>query len=199
MRIEIFGDKAFEQMTLDKALRDDGAALSNGFARLLPSKEKAGRSIIWVDPSRLDETKYTRESMVRALFYIQTAALEDESTQKKGVIFMCYNGNNPRFEQFDRKLIKMWAATVRGVMPLRVSALFILHTPYLFSVLANALMFFLGEKLQKRVRIPSNSIEEMLKHLAECGIDREILPTEVDGGVSLDQEKWLAERRFAGK
>jgi len=199
MRIDLFGDKAFEPLTLDKALKDDDVALSTGFAQLLPKKDKTGRSMLWIDPACVDPEKYTRESMVRALFYIQSVAIEDESAQQKGVIFICYNGNNPPFEAFDRQLITKWADTVRGVMPLRVSALFILHTPFLFTVLANLLMFFLGEKLQKRIRILPNDEKEMLERLADCGIEEDMLPTDIQGSVKLDHKSWLEERRMAGK
>mmetsp|Transcript_3928 Transcript_3928/g.5295 ORF Transcript_3928/g.5295 Transcript_3928/m.5295 type:complete len:294 (-) Transcript_3928:389-1270(-) len=198
-RIELFGDKAFEPLTLDKALRDDEAALSNGFIRLMPTKDNTGRPIIWIDPSFLDDTKYTRESMARALIYIAHAALEEESAQQKGVIFMCYNGNNPKFEQIDRQLITLLAGALTGVMPLRVSALYILHTPFLFNVLANVLMFFLGEKLQKRIRILPNKVKEIVERLEASGIELDILPTELNGSITLDQEQWLEERRMAGK
>ena len=84
----MFGqDKAFLPMTLDGALKDDHISLGVGFARLVvPAKDPAGRSIIFADPSKLDSTKYDRESMVRATWYVMHAALESVDAQKMGVV-----------------------------------------------------------------------------------------------------------------
>mmetsp|Transcript_51421 Transcript_51421/g.76924 ORF Transcript_51421/g.76924 Transcript_51421/m.76924 type:complete len:186 (-) Transcript_51421:474-1031(-) len=184
---------------LEGSMGNDIDALLNGFVRLLPGKDESGRALIWVDASYLDSTKYTRESMIRALTYIEHAALEDETVQKKGVIFINYNGNNPKFSQFDKTLISMWADSMKGCMPVRVSAIYILQIPTLFSTLANLFKHLLGRRLSKRLLLLPGTNEKIVMSLSKRGIKRESLPIEIGGEVVLDQKKWIEERVQAGK
>uniref|UniRef100_A0A6S9ANQ1 CRAL-TRIO domain-containing protein n=1 Tax=Ditylum brightwellii TaxID=49249 RepID=A0A6S9ANQ1_9STRA len=138
-------------------------------------------------------------TQIRALMYIEEAALEDESVQRKGVIFINYNGNNPTFGQFDRHLIGQWASSTKGCMPIRVSAIYILQIPTLFVVLLNLLKYLLGARLAKRLLIIPGSNEKCLTRLEKRGIAKELLPIEIGGKLMLDQEEWVRERMQAGK
>jgi len=199
-RIELFGEKAFMPLTIDGSMSDeDIVALSTGFASVLPGKDETGRALVWVDASFLDTTKYSRESMIRALMYIEEAVLEDESVQRKGVIFINYNGNNPKFSQFDRRMISMWASSTKGCMPIRVSAIYILQIPTLFVVLLNLLKYLLGIRLAKRLLVIPGTNEQNLRCLVKRGIPKESLPTEIGGDFMLKQEAWVNERKQAGK
>lgn len=88
-------------LTQDQALKDDTTALIiTGFARLaLGYQDSTGHSILLVDPSMQDKSKYTRERMLRVLWYMIHAALETESTQRFGMVAF---PNHARFSQFDR-------------------------------------------------------------------------------------------------
>lgn len=199
-RVELFGEKAFAPLTIEGSLDDeDKIALSSGFAVPMPGKDKSGRGLVWVDASYLDTTKYSRESMIRALMYIEEAVLEDESAQRKGVIFVNYNGNHPTFGQFDRQLIGQWASSTKGCMPIRVSAIYILQIPTLFVVLLNLLKYLLGTRLAKRLLIIPGANDIILKRLEKRGIAKDLLPTEIGGKFVLDQEHWIRERIQAGK
>lgn len=86
-RLELFGpEKAFLPLTLDGVLSDDEVALGVGFVRILPiTVDPGGRKSIMAEPGRQDLSKYTRESMVRAVWYIMHTILEstdddDETT-----------------------------------------------------------------------------------------------------------------------
>jgi hypothetical protein len=144
-RISLFGPvKAFLPMTLDGALKDDEVALSIGFARLVPAKDPVGRSIVFVDPSKLDSSKYERESMVRALWYVLHAALENVDAQKMGCIMMGYP-KNAHISQVDRSLMKMNMESIRGCIPVRISAFFLCHPPTFFAVIFPIIKLFLGQ------------------------------------------------------
>ena len=105
-RVEVFGeDKAFLPLTLDGALKEDEISLEMAFVQSTEHATDAeGRRIILGDPSKLDKSKYTRESMVRAFWYTMHAALEDEVTQKRGIILLLFP-HHAQFSQFDRKLV----------------------------------------------------------------------------------------------
>ena len=62
-------------------------------------QDSTGHSILLVNPSMQDKSKYTRERMLRVLWYMIHAALETESTQRFGIVAF---PNHARFSQFDR-------------------------------------------------------------------------------------------------
>jgi hypothetical protein len=197
-RIAIFGpEKAFLSMKLTEALKDDEAALCMGFMRLMPARDASGRSILFIDPSRLDKSKYSRESMVRATWYVIHAALENVQAQKKGIVFLAYP-KNAKFGEFDRTLTKMKMESIRGCLPVRVSAFHICHPPVFFSIIWPFVSFFLGERLRKRVRVESGSNEKIMEKLANCGLTKDCVPSELGGNIVLDHKNWLLDRKASG-
>jgi hypothetical protein len=63
-RVEIFGDLAFEPLTLAGALRNDTKALETGFAQNTVAKDDAGRGIFFLSPAKYDKTEVDVNSMV---------------------------------------------------------------------------------------------------------------------------------------
>lgn len=115
-RVKAFGPKkAFQPLTQDGALRDDSSALENGFIRLTPTKGAGGRSIFFCDPA-LQDFQYSRESMVRAIWYLFHVALECEDTQQRGMVFIVYP-YNASLSKLDRKLMENICASVQGCIP----------------------------------------------------------------------------------
>jgi hypothetical protein len=195
-RISVFGqDKAFLPMTLDGALKDDHISLGVGFARLVvPAKDPAGRSIIFADPSKLDSTKYDRESMVRATWYVMHAALESVDAQKMGVVMVAYP-KHVHITQVDRKLMKLNMESIKGCIPVRLAAFQICHPPEIFSIIFPLIKLFLGERLRKRIKVHSGSDEHVLEQLSKYGLTKDCLPTELGGAIVLDHDNWLSERK----
>jgi hypothetical protein len=115
-RVEIFGpEKAFQPLSQAEALKDDTAALSLDFMRLLGTKDPSGRNVVFADPSHLDK-KVSTESTARAVWYVMHAAVEDEDTQKRGIILMVYPAR-AKFAQFNRELMKVVAGSIKGCSP----------------------------------------------------------------------------------
>jgi len=116
-RVALFGpEKAFQKLTQDEALKDDTAALSNEFFRLVGTKDPSGRNIILGDPSKQDHEAIPTDSMARAIWYVFHAALEDETTQQKGWIILAYP-QKARVKQFNRDLMKIITSSIKGCIP----------------------------------------------------------------------------------
>ena len=197
-RVEVFGeDKAFLPLTLEGALKDDEVALNMGFIQSTEHADAAGRRIILGDPSKLKKELYTRDSMVRAFWYTVHAALEDEMTQKRGIILLLYP-HRAHVSQFDRKLVSMNAASIKGCLPVRVGAFHICHPPAFFTVVFPVLNFFLGKRLRARIKVHTGSETHILETLARYGISKESVPSDLGGDVKLDQKKWLEMRKESG-
>lgn len=199
-RVEIFGPtKAFEPLTQEGALSEDKPTFSFGVTRLIPGvKDPSGRSILFFDPSLQDKTKYTNESMLRVIWYTYHAALENVEAQKHGIVLVVWPAE-AKFAQFNRPLVKQMASSIKGCLPVRVSAFHICHPPTFFKVIFPIMKLFLGERLRKRVRVHAGSEESVLKHLENFGLTKDKLPAQLGGGVTLDHMKWLEERLAEGK
>ena len=185
--------KAFEPLTLSGALRDDMAALQLGLMRLTGTKDPMGRSILFGDPSKLDATKYSRESIVRATWYTFHCALQDEPTQKHGVVMMVYP-HHVQLHQLDRKLMKLNTECIKGAIPVRLAAFHVCHPPTFFAIVWQLLKVILG-KLRKRVKIHSGERDHVLEALSAFGLTKDVVPTDIGGDVLLDVDGWLDHRR----
>jgi len=196
-RLEIFGpDRAFLPLTQNGAFRDDEIALNRGYIRIVQgAKDPLGRGVLILDPSRLDKTKYARESMARSTWYVMHSLLkENVNTQKRGLLIIAYPKNS-RPSQFDRELMKLNAGSIKGCLPVRLSAVHICHPPTFFKLLFPILKIFLGERLQKRILVHAGSEENIRNNLGKYGLTKDQLPTELGGNISIDHEKFLKDQR----
>ena len=201
-RVELFGeDKAFEPLTLEKALRDDRIVLELGMVRPTGTKDpQSDRSIIFLDPSLQDKTKYTRESMTRSVWYIFHAVLEENIVaQQRGVIMINYP-HHAQLAQLDRTQIRMIVESIKGYLPVRMTAMHLCHPPVFFAVVFPIIKLFLGERLRKRLRVHAGSQEHVLQHLEEkFGLTKDVLPSDIGGNIVLDHHQWLEDRALQGK
>ena len=197
-RVEVFGeDRAFLPLTLDGALKGDEISLEMAFVQSTEHTDAEGRRIILGDPSKLDKSKYTRESMVRAFWYTMHAALEDEVTQKRGIILLLFP-HHAQYSQFDRKLVATNAESMKGCLPVRVGAFHICQPPTFFTIVFPIIKLLLGKRLRERIKVHTGSEEHVLERLARFGIPVESVPSDLGGAVVLNQKAWLEHRRESG-
>jgi hypothetical protein len=104
-----------------------------------------------------------------------------------------------KLSQFDKKLFKMNADSIRSCIPIRMTALYLCHPPKIFSIIFPIIKVFMGDIIKKRLRVHSGTEEAVLKKLEETGLTKDMLPAQVGGDVEIDMVKWIAERRAAGK
>ena len=197
-RVDIFGpEKAFEPITLKAACVDDTAALECGFINLTGTKDPKGRSIVYLDPSKQDKFKYTRESMCRALWYVLHTALATEiDTQKHGVVFVVFP-HHAKMSQIDRGLMKLVTSSIKACLPIRLSAMHICHPPTFFAMVFPLMKLFMGERLRKRIQVHTGNDEKVLNHIEKFGLTRDTLPTDLGGTVTLNPKEWVQTRLAA--
>ena len=173
-------------------------ALRLGFVQLVPGvSDPMGRSILYVDPSVQDRRLYSRENMCRAVWYTIFAALESETAQRHGIIVLS-NNSRATFGQSDTRLSRMVINALQGAIPVRLSAFHICHPPsYVAGTFAIAKLF-MSARTRKRFLIQNGSAEEVLRSLGEYGMSTSVIPAPLAGGVKLDHERWLHNRRLMG-
>jgi hypothetical protein len=183
-------------------LSRDRAALDLGVIQLIPGRVDpgSGRSLVFVDPSKQDRTKYPRESLCRAFWYVLHAALTDNvESQRKGVVVIGYP-HRARLAQFDRKLMRMNGESIRQCIPIRLSAFHLCHPPAFFSIVFPLVKLVFGDQLRRRILLHSGSTEHVLRSLADpYGLTRDVIPTDLGGDVALDVKSWLDARLAEGK
>lgn len=198
-RISLFGpDKAFSPLTQQEGLKDEHIVLGMGFMQLLPDKDPIGKSVFFVDPSKQDSTKYGRDQMIKAAWYLLLAGLENEEAQKKGIVFISYP-RHTKASQFDRVAVQAIVSSIRSILPVRVAAFHICHPPFFFAMIFPIVKIFLGARLRKRVLVHSGGDAKVLKQMEHYGLSNYHLPTELGGDIKLDVNKWLTDRVAIGK
>lgn len=195
----MFGpEKAFLPLTVDGALKDDEVALTKGFVNYTGAVDPTGRSIMFGDPSKLDPKAYEAKSMCRTLWYVVHTVLENEETQKKGLVFMLWP-HHVKLSQLDKKLLKLNSVSMRSCIPVRISAIHLCHPPKIFAIVFPIIKVFMGDIVKKRFRVHSGTQEAVLKDLEETSLTTDMIAVQLGGKVEVDMVKWIAERRAAGK
>jgi CRAL/TRIO domain len=198
-RVEVFGPiKAFQRLSLDEALSDDTLARETGLVALTLTKDESGRNILFADPTKQRIGAYSTASMARVIWYMLHAALEDEMSQKRGVIVLV-DLRIIKLSFLDTELVRILAASVQGCIPIRLSGLHGTSPPRIFGVMFPVIKKLLGERLGKRIRIhSSHKLEEVQAGLANYGMPLKVIPTQLGGGAEVCHESWLKQQRING-
>ena len=124
------------------------------------------------------------------------AALESETAQQHGIIALV-NMKDVSLRQFDKELISKIADSLKGCLPVRLSAIHICHPPVVFAMVFPLIKLLLGPRLRQRIRLYSR--RNVLPELEALGLTSGIVPTELGGNAILDHEAWLDQRKRSGK
>jgi len=208
-RIVKYWEKRFELFTETNAFKplklgEDGAftnehddeGLKSKLIRIPGTTDQTGRPIIFFDPSQgPHKGTYNIESYIRAFWYFLHAITEDTTAQQKGILFVGYP-KNTKFSQFDRKRSAMMIESIKGSLPIRISAFHLCHPPVFFEIVSPIIKLLMGQKLRKKIKIHSGSDEKVLEKLVKkYSIDKAALPSDLGGDLILDHDKWLDDRK----
>jgi len=198
-RVEHFGpEKAFMKISLSDANAGDEETMDLGVISLLGKQDDQGRSILIFDPSKYDKSKYTTSSMIRTFWYVVHSALEVEETQKHGMIVLG-DPNRAKLSQFDREVSKGIIGSISGALPVRVSAIHIVHPPTFFKIVFAFMKLVMPKRLLKRIYVHSGDDQNVLaKFEAKFGLTKDKLPTTIGGSLVLDHHSWIKMRRDSG-
>ena len=147
-------------------------------------------------PFKKEKRKEKAESLARSVWYVIHAALENEATQKKGIIFLVLP-ETVKFSSFDYALDAMIKDSIKGCLPVRIGAMHVCNPPKIFRLLV--LLFFMDNRVRKHLRIHCGSEVLVLESLSVYGLTKHDIPSELGGCVVLDHNAWLSARMAAGK
>jgi len=195
-RLNLFGeDKAFKALTIKNCFPDEieRAALSNHFLQVVPIQENTGRGVLLFTPAARPETKTSIDIALRVVWYKIHAVLESETAQQKGIISFV-DIENYGAADLDKKWARNTMEAVRGVLPIRISAFKLYHTPSIIKLFWPFIYMCIGPILRKRVFIISGENEEIVQKMQIDGMSVEEIPSQLGGSLQLDQNTWVEER-----
>ena len=164
----------------------------------MPAKDITGRAIIFSDPSKQDKSVCDREMMVRAIWYIFHAALEETSVQQKGVVIILYY-KKLKYKDTDRIQLKMILDSLGGCLPVRISAFHVIYPPNFVKIVFPFVKLRLAPKIRKRIIFHTGPCEKILKRLKQFHLVPAYFPVDIGGKVIIDQNEWIEKRLAVGK
>jgi len=173
LRSHIYGPRRHHRLmqTGDEILgRQDLPVLNTGFLTLLPVDSK-GRSVLCIDPDRLDYTM-SNDARDRCIFYMMSLLTENETSQTDGVVLI-HKISPPKFSVVNASLFEKVAMS----LPLRLHAM---HLVCREDVPLDVVKSLGPWNTEVHVHV-SNSKEVLLSKLETFGMTKANLPNFVNG------------------
>lgn len=202
-RFDLFGEKAFRKLTIDKILNEitDDSIFPFGFYQLLPGKDSTGRSIIFVEVKRYDKTKCTPDQFKRCAWYTIHAALENVEAQRKGIVYIL-STDGMKYSQFNFDILANHIGSIKNYLPMRLTCIHIYNLPRFLNFLIPLGEVALGSQLLKNYSTKNKKKEKfdlVLKELSRWSLVEDILPNELGGKVVVDHASWIEKRKLIDK
>eukprot|EP00934_Nitzschia_sp_Nitz4_P007805 Nitzschia sp. Nitz4//scaffold118_size93875//82307//84270//NITZ4_004801-RA/size93875-augustus-gene-0.90-mRNA-1//1//CDS//3329533763//7795//frame0 len=199
-KLRIFGpSKLTQEITMQDLSPQDMDILKCGLFQILPIKDRAGRPIMFVNPSLVDLDADNVDSLLRVMFFMFMAMLqeEDKSVQRKGWVGILHLVDTYDFGD-DVVDISVLAriASFRRCLPARLAACHVNYQsqdiwPWVRMLLESATK---AERL--RVRLHEGSTIECRYSLLGFGIPTYALPIHRFGGSNLEHHRiWIQRRK----
>jgi len=144
----------------------------------LPGKDKQGRTVMLVQTGGYDPSKHDFVDVMRVGFMSSDVILLDPETQVNGLVVLLdfsefsaahvYNYTRSTIQ----KAMKCWTDTY----PTRSKGVNYYNTPSVFNALQDVFMFFMKEKLKKRLHFHKDSLASLQQQ-----VPRRMLPKEYGG------------------
>lgn len=179
-----FNDPSFKKVVLDQPM-------------VLPHNAKGervednwGRKVLFFRPRNIDYSKINPQDMLKHVWVIMDQQLEDEDTQRKGLIIL-NNAEGMSRKNFSRETVKLILDSIQNAIPVRMGGLYICNAGIMFGIIFPIIKVFMSSKLRKRFVSIGTKVETLKSLFPTTSI-----PTELGGELLWTQEdhyKWLAQ------
>eukprot|EP00980_Cylindrotheca_fusiformis_P030607 scaffold25091_cov147-Cylindrotheca_fusiformis.AAC.7 len=147
-KLDLFGPELLtKKIRMSDLSKEDKKSLESGFFQLLPVRDVAGRAVITGVPML---RKYQDlRNLVRSFVYIAMVALEDEETQKNGVVMIGLNTGKDRVMNREAA----WAVhKMARVLPMRVVGIHFCYDALMLLPMVSLAMLVMGATRRVRFR-----------------------------------------------
>lgn len=119
--------------------------------------------------------------------------MENEEYCRRGLVVMVPSHNTVP-QHFSRKYIKMLWTSVRDCLPVRLRAIHACHPTVVTDLMFPVIKQVMGMELRRRWYRHCGTKSEVLRTLAEYGLEADSLP-KVLGGSWVSSSDWIYDRR----
>lgn len=167
---------------------DDRAALEVGHVQVLPRRDAAGRVVIFIAPQKKEYRCVP--NLTRCMMYTMMKILQEEETQKKGLVVVVHNTGKIVFRE-EFQLMRQVNRTRYAIPDKLVGGHYCYSDPILRPFIAG--MKLLMQKDERtRFRTHFGTDKEILFQLQTYGIDTSTFPLREDGTLSVSwHREWI--------
>eukprot|EP00339_Tiarina_fusa_P009864 CAMPEP_0117054296 /NCGR_PEP_ID=MMETSP0472-20121206/37631_1 /TAXON_ID=693140 ORGANISM="Tiarina fusus, Strain LIS" /NCGR_SAMPLE_ID=MMETSP0472 /ASSEMBLY_ACC=CAM_ASM_000603 /LENGTH=443 /DNA_ID=CAMNT_0004769833 /DNA_START=135 /DNA_END=1467 /DNA_ORIENTATION=- len=192
-KLRTFGETPLARPVMLSDLNDDDrAALASGCYSILPTRDRSGRAVFLDLQNMIPKTWKRGLNLIRAATYVVMSALEDEETQRRGMVCLMYHMGDDVAES-DADLIEGFSAMRH--LPFKLGCLHMCFGNPWVSAYARTLLGMSGRSFRARARLHSGSHTELQYNLMTFGLPMDVFPVSTEGEVKNGMEKWIAKRQ----
>nr|KAG5701287.1 hypothetical protein BaRGS_020649 [Batillaria attramentaria] len=156
----------------------------------LPQRDKLGRKIILIKPTRMDTSHYTMLEVFKAEYLNLAKVIEEEENQVRGFTLLIdykdFGMHNFLMMNLDfgKRISKMW----QDAFPARMKACLIVNEPHFMDLVLGIFTQFMKDKLIKRIHRIGTDWKKL-----HTFIDPSCLPEEYGGTMTqlTDNKSWV--------
>lgn len=199
MIMNLFGVEVLKRplRTTDFKTKEEKSLLKSGIAQLLPYRDRSGRRVMVILSDIMSHSHIMR---VKIFLYLMTVAGECEETQRNGVVWVLWPGQNSNLKvpsPVERDVCNKSYAS----MPLRLAGFHFCwpDTPF-FRFIRSFFVLVIGPKIRVRVNFHMGEHQELAYKLMGFGIPVQLLPTTGSGAIKTkNYAQWLKTRQLLEK
>ena len=176
-KLELFGEDCLARDIIYEDLNDDEKrALQDGVVQVLKQRDRSGRAILFIHGRT--NVMYSQQTVARVFFYIPMSMLQDQETQRAGVVSIYYANHQSKFhgrpQEFWKtsRSIPWWVVAVHFCQDRSNNPGMNLVTYTLCTLMRNRNVC--------RFRIHTGTDMEVVYKLMTFGIPKEVIPINFD-------------------
>jgi len=185
---------------IDLKTREERDCLRSGFHQLLPFRDRSGRRVLAIVPN-MDRKNFCIRLRSKVFLYIWSVAADNEETQKRGVVAVCWpqiSENNKENSRYTPPLAAAacWNQFIRTI-PIRIIAIHICKGtagPFLKIAMGYLASLAIGTRI--RIKIHTGDRTNIQYSLMGYGIPVDLLPLTDTGNIKTKNLlQWIKVRK----
>jgi hypothetical protein len=193
-KLELFGvNKLVKTIALDDLDADDNECLQCGQSQLLPYRDRSGRAVFL---QALSHYRFKEViNAMRVVYYVLMCAVEDEETQKKGIVSVVYNVE-PKSPLANDPRIYLNVYQLLPALPIRMMGAHYCVQDSGLRRFMSSIRVAMSRELRLRSRVHHGSHQECTYTLMTFGVPRKCFPISSTGELLVEKHmEFLAMRR----
>mmetsp|Transcript_12151 Transcript_12151/g.19181 ORF Transcript_12151/g.19181 Transcript_12151/m.19181 type:complete len:606 (-) Transcript_12151:24-1841(-) len=196
-KLELFGKEKLGRHIVQDDLGSEALDnLYSGMNQILPRRDNAGR-LVWIWIAAPHEQSYSREALLRRIFYNNMLISEDVDTQKKGSVGIIYTLNQQQTKRGTegRKRVENYSGITRS-LPMPIACIHFVYDNYMWLPVLSVAQMSVHLFVRLRVRAHYGSHSDCMYKLQTFGIPADTIPVDETGKYSgLNHKNFLENRR----